>query len=338
MGAPEDLDGGAGTFDDAMTRLKKLVYKNRIRLRGARGRVGGARVGRRRRALPQLPPLPGALQRPPRPRPPARAQTSWSILTACARARSTPTTSCARCRWPASTGRCRPASSRRGGRDAGDAGGGRGRRARGRRDPGRGACSPLGAAAAPSPPRSASPGLPRTHSPPPTPYPQLICEHYTVPKTASSDVMLYARLLDDVDAIFTKKVGARGEGLAPGSLRPAAALTAVAARRAVPPRARARRRGRGRAPPPPPHLLSRARAPPPAATLAPGADAAGGGRARAQRAAGPHALPDQQQARREPPPPQPSAALRQQPPAAGSQRPTPPVLQTGGCPVAEPRC
>ncbi len=34
----------------------------------------------------------------------------------------------------------------------------------------------------------------------------MICTYYTVPKTASSEVMAYARLLDDVDAIFTKKV------------------------------------------------------------------------------------------------------------------------------------
>ena len=36
--------------------------------------------------------------------------------------------------------------------------------------------------------------------------PQLICDYYTVPKTASSEVMEYSRFLDDIDVIFTKKV------------------------------------------------------------------------------------------------------------------------------------
>jgi hypothetical protein len=35
---------------------------------------------------------------------------------------------------------------------------------------------------------------------------QIICSHYTVPKTASSEVMQFSRLIDDVEAIFTKKV------------------------------------------------------------------------------------------------------------------------------------
>jgi hypothetical protein len=38
----------------------------------------------------------------------------------------------------------------------------------------------------------------------------LICDHYTVPKTPSSAVTRYAAFLDDVDAVFTKKVGGRG--------------------------------------------------------------------------------------------------------------------------------
>ncbi|KIY94280.1 hypothetical protein MNEG_13681 [Monoraphidium neglectum] len=33
----------------------------------------------------------------------------------------------------------------------------------------------------------------------------VICDHYTVPKTASSEVMEYSRFLDDVDVVFTKK-------------------------------------------------------------------------------------------------------------------------------------
>jgi hypothetical protein len=39
---------------------------------------------------------------------------------------------------------------------------------------------------------------------------QAIGQHYTVPKTASMEVMLYTQFLADVDAIFTKKVSARG--------------------------------------------------------------------------------------------------------------------------------
>lgn len=35
---------------------------------------------------------------------------------------------------------------------------------------------------------------------------KVICDYYTVPKTVSSEVMEYARFLDDVDMIFTKKV------------------------------------------------------------------------------------------------------------------------------------
>ncbi|KAI8475036.1 MAG: flagellar associated protein [Monoraphidium minutum] len=34
---------------------------------------------------------------------------------------------------------------------------------------------------------------------------RLICGHYTVPRTASSEVTEYSRFLDDVDAVFTKK-------------------------------------------------------------------------------------------------------------------------------------
>ncbi|GBF96228.1 hypothetical protein Rsub_08773 [Raphidocelis subcapitata] len=34
---------------------------------------------------------------------------------------------------------------------------------------------------------------------------QVICDHYTVPKTASSSVMRYSLFLDDVDGVFTKK-------------------------------------------------------------------------------------------------------------------------------------
>lgn len=42
----------------------------------------------------------------------------------------------------------------------------------------------------------------------PPPLLQLICDFYTVPKTASSEVMEFGRFLDDVDVIFTKKVRA----------------------------------------------------------------------------------------------------------------------------------
>jgi hypothetical protein len=35
---------------------------------------------------------------------------------------------------------------------------------------------------------------------------EVICQHYTAPKTASMDVMHYAQFLADVDEIFTKPV------------------------------------------------------------------------------------------------------------------------------------
>lgn len=35
---------------------------------------------------------------------------------------------------------------------------------------------------------------------------EIICQHYTAPKTASMDVMMYTQFLADVDVIFTKPV------------------------------------------------------------------------------------------------------------------------------------
>jgi hypothetical protein len=42
---------------------------------------------------------------------------------------------------------------------------------------------------------------------------QVICDAYTVPKTASMDVMQYHRFLADVDLIFTKPVSSLAAGL-----------------------------------------------------------------------------------------------------------------------------
>lgn len=46
----------------------------------------------------------------------------------------------------------------------------------------------------------------------------IICQHYTVPKTASMDVVEYTRFLADVDIIFTKPVRC-GRKLGAGRLK-----------------------------------------------------------------------------------------------------------------------
>jgi hypothetical protein len=60
---------------------------------------------------------------------------------------------------------------------------------------------------------------------------QVICDAYTVPKTASMDVMQYHRFLADVDLIFTKPVSIRAAGM---WQQAAAAAAAASSGRPIP--------------------------------------------------------------------------------------------------------